>query len=230
MEKKYTWECFMALLLIVAVSVIARNLDLIETVQNGWTGHIVIVDAGHGGVDPGKIGINNALEKDLNLSIALKLKDALEASGITVIMTRTDDNGLYDETASNKKQSDMQKRCAVITQSNCTLAVSIHQNSYHTSDVNGPQVFYYSSSVKGQKIADIMQKALIEVLKPAKERVAKANDTYYLLKKVSCPIVIVECGFLSNQTEADKLTTSEYQELVASAIHMGIMQYLNEMD
>lgn len=190
----------------------------------------VVIDAGHGGIDPGKVGINDALEKDINLSIALKVKKYLEQQDIRVVMTRETDEGLYEESDSNKKVRDMKNRLAIMEENNPELTVSIHQNSYPEESVSGMQVFYYETSTEGKALAEIMQQTMIESLKPQKERTAKANDTYYLLKKTSVPIVIVECGFLSNQTEADMLVSTAYQEKVAWAIHMGILRYLNMAD
>lgn len=188
----------------------------------------VVIDAGHGGDDPGKIGINGALEKELNLQIAEKLKLFLEASDVEVIMTRTTDGGLYDENSSNKKVQDMKQRIQIIEEAQPQLAVSIHQNSYSEEYVDGAQVFYYNGSVQGKRLAELLQSRLVEHLDPENHRQAKANDSYYLLKKTGRPIVIVECGFLSNQAEAEKLCDPLYQERVAWQIHMGIMQYLNQ--
>lgn len=171
--------------------------------------------------------MNNALEKDINLAIALKLERNLKENGINVVMTRTDDNGLYNETDSNKKVRDMKNRLSVIEEAKPTLAVSIHQNSYPDSTISGVQVFYYKDSAKSREAAEIMQTQLIKTLKPKKERVAKDNGSYYLLKKTSVPIVIVECAFMSNPVEAELLTRWDYQEKVAWGIYMGIMQIIN---
>ncbi len=217
----------MALFLILTVSFIARNMGAIESMNGIGNKKIVVIDAGHGGSDPGKIGVNNALEKDINLSIALKVKQLLEKKGITVILTREDENGLYQETDTNKKRSDMEKRCAIIAESQCSIAVSIHQNSYHEEAVSGPQVFYYTTSTQGQQLAIIIQNELIEQLSPEKKRTAKPNDSYYLLKKAVCPIVIVECGFLSNWNEAALLVTEDYQQKIAQAIADGIEKHLS---
>lgn len=187
----------------------------------------VVIDAGHGGIDPGKVGINDALEKDINLSIALKLKKYLEQQDIRVVMTRETDDGLYEESDSNKKVKDMKKRLAIMEEAKPSLTISIHQNSYPEESVSGMQVFYYETSIEGKALAEMMQQTMIACLKPQKERTAKANDTYYLLKKTSVPIVIVECGFLSNRAEADMLVSSDYQEKMAWAIHMGVLRYLN---
>lgn len=186
----------------------------------------IVVDAGHGGADPGKVGINNALETDINLQVAHMLKKFLEAEDVKVVMTREDENGLYDESAPNKKVQDMKRRLAVIEEADPVLVVSIHQNSYHEEYVKGAQVFYYRTSDKSKELAEIMQQQLC-ALDAENQRQAKGNDSYYLLKKTTKPIVIVECGFLSNREEAEKLVTPFYQEKMAWNIHLGIMKYVN---
>lgn len=186
----------------------------------------VVIDAGHGGADPGKVGVNDQLEKDINLKIAKLLKQFLQAEGIEVIMTREGDGGLYDEGASNKKVQDMKRRLEIIEASDAVLVVSIHQNSYHEEYVKGAQVFYYATSEKSKHLAEVLQEQLRE-LEPDNKREAKGNGSYFLLKKTSKPIVIVECGFLSNREEAAKLSDEIYQEKLAWNIHMGVMKYIN---
>lgn len=188
--------------------------------------YCVVVDAGHGGSDPGKVGINQALEKDINLQIAQKLKAFLEAEDIRVVMTRETDRGLYDETVSNKKVQDMKRRITIIEEADPVLVVSIHQNSYQQESVKGAQVFYYATSERSRMLANMIQKEF-QVLQPDNRRQEKGNDSYYLLKKTAKPIVITECGFLSNTEEAEKLVTQEYQEKVAWRIHMGILKYIS---
>lgn len=189
----------------------------------------VVIDAGHGGSDPGKVGISGQLEKDINLKVAQMLKQFLQAEGITVIMTRENDGGLYDENASNKKVQDMKRRLEIIEKADPVLVVSIHQNSYHEEYVKGAQVFYYETSETSKRFARVLQEQLRQ-LEPENNRKSKGNDSYFLLKKTSKPIVIVECGFLSNYEEAEKLSTELYQEKLAWNIHMGIMKYLNGVE
>lgn len=188
----------------------------------------VVIDAGHGGIDPGKVGINQALEKDINLQIAKKVKKYLELSDVEVIMIREEDGGLYQEDTSNKKVQDMKNRVSLIDSSGADLAVSIHQNSYHEEYVKGAQAFYYATSLQGETIAEVMQETLVETLDKENGRKAKANDSYYLLKKTETPIIIVECGFLSNREEAEKLKEDAYQERMAWAICKGILRYGNK--
>mgnify|MGYP002570211103 CR=1 FL=1 len=187
---------------------------------------VIVIDAGHGGIDPGKIGIHGEQEKGINLKIAEFLKTFLELDGYEVVMTRTEDGGLYDENTSNKKVQDMKRRIEVIEEADPILVVSIHQNSYPDPAIKGAQVFYYTSSVEGKQLAKRLQERLVKGLDPQNHRQAKANDSYYLLKKTACPIVIVECGFLSNPQEEALLTDCVYQERVAWNIFMGIMQEL----
>ncbi|MCM1065073.1 MAG: N-acetylmuramoyl-L-alanine amidase [Eubacterium sp.] len=187
----------------------------------------VVVDAGHGGMDPGKVGINGANEKEINLQIAEYLRQYLEANDIEVVMTRETDEGLNDADASNKKVQDMKRRIELIDETAPAITVSIHQNSYPEEYVHGAQVFYYTGSKEGQALAQSIQEELVAKLDPENKRQVKENDSYYLLKKTGIPIVIVECGFLSNSAEAEKLCTEAYQKRVAWAIHMGILRYLN---
>ena len=186
-----------------------------------------VVDAGHGGVDPGKIGVDDSLEKDINLEIAERLKTILEQQDIQVVMTREEDKGLYEETASNKKAQDLKNRCSLINEGQADCAVSIHQNSYHEEYVKGTQVFYYGNSGDAERLAELIQARLKEGVDPENNRQAKANESYYLLKKTSIPVVIVECGFLSNWEEAKLLQEEEYQNRVAWAVAMGTIRYLD---
>lgn len=187
----------------------------------------IVIDAGHGGDDPGKIGINQAKEKEINLQIAVKLKELLEAEGMKIVMTRSNEQGLYEESSTNPKVEDMRKRCEIITNTKPVFTVSIHQNSYPEESIKGAQVFYYGASKEGKELANTLQASLVQRLDPTNHRVAKSNESYYLLKKTPIPTVIVECGFLSNTQEAQLLITPEYQEKVAFAVQMGILQYLN---
>lgn len=186
-----------------------------------------IFDPAHGGDDPGKIGINNVKEKEINLKIAKELEKLLQKEGIKVVMTRKDDGGLYQQSSNNKKVEDMRKRCEIITKANPVFTVSIHQNSYPDESVKGAQVFYYGQSQEGKKLAETLQQSLVEQLDPTNHRQAKANESYFLLKKTPSPTVIVECGFLSNSQEAELLNSEEYQNKVAEAVKSGILKCLN---
>lgn len=220
----------MAGLVLVAAVVCGRNGGVREAASkqaNHTDSRLVIIDAGHGGDDPGKIGVDGVQEKDLNLKMALTLRDLLEQQDVEVLMTREDAGGLYDERTSNKKVQDMRRRCELINREKPACVISIHQNSYHEENIHGAQVFYYKTSKESGELAKILQKELARVVEPTNHRQAKANDTYYLLKKTEAPTVIVECGFLSNWDECAKLQNEEYQAKLVWAIQMGVLKYLN---
>lgn len=224
-RKKIIYVIFLIIVFSIAIwrrervkFVVSNNVDVKDL--------CIMIDAGHGGDDPGKVGINNILEKDINIKIAKLLKKELEKT-YHVELTREDDNGLYDEDAYNHKVQDMQRRCALIMEKKVDIFVSIHQNSYTSEAVKGAQVFYYAKSVEGERLAHCIQDKLVEQLDKYNKRKEKANNNYYLLKKTAVPAVIVECGFLSNTEEAQKLSTEEYQKKVAAAIADGIDEYIN---
>ena len=222
-------NCLMVCLLFVSMVLIAREAAEYVASQKlaGINPNLVVIDAGHGADDGGKVGINGALEKDINLIIALRVKELLATQGIDVVMTRENDAGLYPKSGDNRKLRDMQKRVELINEKRPALTVSIHQNSYTDERVSGAQTFYMTGSEDGKRAAEILQEQMITTLAPDKERVAKENGSYYLLKHVENPIVIAECGFLSNTKEAELLCDEEYQKKIAWAIHLGIIRYLN---
>lgn len=183
----------------------------------------IVIDAGHGGFDPGKVASDGVTEKTINLSIAQKLSAFLEQSGAIIRTTRIEDSSL-----SESKRQDLKNRAEIANTSNAELFISIHQNSFPKSNVKGAQVFYYKGSEEGKRLASLIQSRLKEVVDVDNDRIAKANDNYYVLKQIKIPSVIVECGFLSNSVEHDKLMSDEYQEKLAWAIYMGILDYFSE--
>ena len=198
------------------------NSDKVEKKE-----YTVVLDAGHGSSDSGKVGINGVLEKDINLSISKETKKHLEKKGIRVVMTRDKDESLAEGENGNRKVQDMKARVKRINDTKPNLAVSIHQNSYHEESIHGAQVFYYEHSESGEKDARILQEALLAV-DPDNTRQVKANTTYYLLKRTEVPILIIECGFLSNQEEEEKLASEDYQKEIAKAIANGIESCLKD--
>ncbi len=219
MKKKIGYG--IALLMILGMIFVSRKLSLLvtnENVQNGQ--NVVVIDAGHGGKDPGKVGVNDVLEKDLNLQIAEKVKACLEKQGISVVMTREDDS------MEENKVADMKKRVELINNTKPAIAVSIHQNSYTQADIRGAQVFYYRHSKEGEDAALVMQSEL-KTIDSENTREIKANDTFYMLKKTEVPTIIVECGVLSNAEEAEKLKDENYQQELAEVITRGIVKWLD---
>lgn len=196
-------------------------------IEEGLEKFIIGLDAGHGASDSGKVGVNGAYEKDINLSIVLFLKEELESRGARVILTRESDEPLYTSSDSNKRMADMKKRIEIVTEEKTDILVSIHQNSYPDAAIKGPQVFYYTASSEGEKLALAIQESFsIAVGEENNKRLAKANSEYYLLLHTPCACVIAECGFLSNYEEADLLVTEEYQKNMAKAVAQGIIDYL----
>jgi len=194
-----------------------------ETVANTMplSHKIIVVDAGHGGWDPGMVS-GKVDEKDINLSIAKKLQVYLEQGGATVIVTR-----LEDEALANKKVGDMQARRLIANTSKADIFVSIHQNSYKSSNVKGFQAFYFNESDNSRKLAVCIQDRLKDFVNPGNKHSSRANKNYYVLKETVMPAVLVECGFLTNSGERSMLTTDEYQEKIAWGIYLGIVDYFN---
>ncbi|MBR1815691.1 MAG: N-acetylmuramoyl-L-alanine amidase [Lachnospiraceae bacterium] len=182
---------------------------------------VIVVDAGHGGNDPGKVSANGIMEKDVNLAIAIKLKTELEAKGATVILTRDSDTSLAIDGATNKKISDLNQRMAIVNGENADLLISIHQNSYTDKSVKGAQVFY-GDSEKSEAIAKEIQGCIQKYVDSDNTRKAKTGSDYYILRKSACPSVIIECGFLSNQEETAKLVDDKYQQKLAEGIAKAV--------
>lgn len=174
--------------------------------------------------------MDGTLEKDINLEIALLLKELLEKESIETILTRTEDKAVGQEGEKGSKQEDMKKRVEIINESGAALAVSIHQNSFTEASSRGAQVFYHTQSDEGAVLAKMIQEKIKASVKDENHRMEKANDSYYLLKKTNCPIVIVECGFLSNYEEAVLLNDCVYQKKIAEGIAEGVKWYLQEKE
>lgn len=212
----------MTLLLLIGMMIASHKLSQLVTSEKVESKKmIVVIDAGHGGNDPGKVGVNGVLEKDINLEIAKKLEQYLEKNGIQVVMTREDD------TAEDSKRGDMVKRVDLINEVNPVITVSIHQNSYSDARVKGAQVFYFTDSEISRQAASVLQEE-IKKIDLENTRQIKANNTFYMLKKTKVPTIIVECGFLSNHEEAEKLKVEEYQNQMAESIGRGILVWLSQ--
>ena len=173
----------MAVGMLFAIYFLSREGAVLAGKEQLQEPKVIVIDSGHGGIDPGVVGIDGLEEKGINLKIAGYLGEYLEEEGVQVVFTREDDRGLYEEDSPNKKNQDLKKRCEIIQETDPLLTVSIHQNSYQDQSVCGPQVFYYTGSEKGGELAEYIQEALNEELEIQRPRKAKANDSYYLLKK-----------------------------------------------
>lgn len=185
---------------------------------------VILIDAGHGGGDPGKTG-TQLDEKDLNLSIAKKLQTYLELGGASVLLTRSQDEMLGDPQTATKKE-DMRLRGEMIREYHPDLFISIHQNSFPDSRYWGPQVFYHTDSVQGRRLAETIQKQLNVFTGGNRE--CKANGDYYVLKQSEDTAVLVECGFLTNPEEELRLNDENYQKKIAWSIYAGINAFFEE--
>ncbi|MCY6371521.1 N-acetylmuramoyl-L-alanine amidase CwlD [Clostridium ganghwense] len=189
---------------------------------------IILLDAGHGGIDGGAVSKNGTVEKDINLSISKKLKENLEKKGFKVIMTREDDIGLYSDKGRirDKKNEDLNNRCKMKKESNCDIFISIHLNMFEQSQYYGAQV-WYSKNTDSTKLAHIIQQNLIKDLNNGNKRKEKcAKGAYKILRCYSeIPSVLVECGFLSNQQEEQKLKTDSYQQEIAISLANSIEEF-----
>lgn len=222
--KKYVfiYSCF--LLFLIAVFPFCHKLSkqVVAMHRNKTT---IVIDVGHGGSDPGKVGIQGIKEKDVNLAIARYLKDYLIAEDYTVYMTRETDQGLYDESVSNKKKSDLSNRIQFLQKKNASCMISIHQNSYPDTIQHGAQTFYYEGREEDKNFAQYVQDSLL-AFDPSNTRQIKSNTSYYILKNAQVPSILIECGFLSNPEETANLTDPNYQKQIAYAIAIGTCRYL----
>ena len=202
--------------------------NTLQTVAVPVSNKTIIVDAGHGLPDEGAINSEGISEEKINLAIATKLQNLLESSGGTVILTRSDENGIYDENSnsiSQKKVSDIRNRVKIANESSADIFVSIHLNKISQSKYYGWQSFYKDGDENSKKLATCIQNNLNQVITTENKRMPHKLTNVYLMKHVEIPISIIECGFLSNEAETAKLITEEYQLQLAWGIYNGIMDY-----
>lgn len=200
----------------------------ISTVSLPASGKTIVIDAGHGVPDEGAQSSNGTTEAETNLKIALKLQNLLEQSGCTVILTRSDENAIYDidsKTLKQKKISDIKNRVKIGNESSADIFVSIHLNKIPQSQYDGWQTFYKEGSEDGARLAKTIQENLNKTIQKENNRIAKTIDKIYIIKHVEIPTTIVECGFLSNPDEEKLLLEDEYQNKLAWGIYNGIIDY-----
>lgn len=188
----------------------------------------VIIDAGHGSPDGGAVGVSGVVEKDVNLAIAQKLREVLEGQGIAVIMTRDGDSGIQSEEANTirkMKVSDMKKRQEIINKSNAELFLSIHMNSFTDKSASGLHLFYDKNHEEYKPLAEKIQNEMALVTGAQAHDVREAEDRLYLMKNTKVPSILVECGFLSNPDEEQKLIQEDYQSKIAWSIGTTVYEY-----
>ena len=190
----------------------------------------VIIDAGHGGFDGGASAADGTVEKDINLSIAQKVAAILKFNGYNVIMTRTEDTGTEDnesDAIAKRKKSDLNNRLQIMKDNSDAIYVSIHLNKFTTSAASGAQVFYTKNYKEANELANLVQTSIVKLLQPDNTRVVKqGTDSTFLLKNAAVPAIIVECGFLSNKQDLEKLKSDDYQSQMAFAICGGILNFM----
>jgi N-acetylmuramoyl-L-alanine amidase len=194
---------------------------------------LILIDPGHGGSDGGAVSRRGTLEKHINLSISLKLRDALEENGYKVLLTREEDKGLYSNTSSLRqmKLEDLNRRCNQKKESNCDIFISIHQNYFSENKYHGAQV-WYAKSEASKLLAQLIQRNLIEDLNKDNTREEKpAGNDYRILRcYLDIPSVIVECGFLTNPREEMQLRDEVYQQLIAGSIAESVNAFFSHRD
>ena len=220
---------FLSILIFTLITDKSSNYDkYISTVSLPVSGKVIVVDAGHGVPDEGAESSNGTTEAETNLKIALKLQNLLEQSGSTVILTRSNENAIYDldsKTLKQKKISDIHNRVKIGNESQADIFVSIHLNKIPQPQYDGWQTFYREGDEESAKLAKQIQENLNKTIDKENNRIAKTIDNIYIIKHVEIPITIVECGFLSNPEEEKKLLDDEYQNKLAWGIYNGIINY-----
>lgn len=204
------------------------NKETVQTMSLPVTGKVVVLDAGHGGEDGGASSKNGTTEAEINLSIALKVQSLLEQSGCTVILTRSDENAIYDldsKTLRQKKVSDIKNRVKIGNEASADIFVSIHLNKIPQSQYYGWQTFYKEANEQSKNLATCIQNSLNEAIQKENKRVPLKIDNIYIVDNVTIPTSIVECGFLSNPEEEKQLLDDEYQGRLAWGIYTGIIDY-----
>ena len=223
--------CFALTVLLVLCAATVSALQGKQPAAESQKAQTVIVDAGHGGFDGGAV-VGNDIEKNINLAIALYLRDMLKLSGYRVIMTRESDRSTEGEktgSIASRKKADMQNRLKIMQNNLQAVFVSIHLNKFESSGVCGAQIFY-AAGVQGSKpLAQAIMQQVVAQTQPENKRAIKPNyASTYILKNAPIPAVIAECGFMSNPAELAKLKNPDYQKQLAFAVYCGILAYFTE--
>ena len=220
--------------IIIAIMVLTSIVCAVTThavMQFKFSAPLVIIDAGHGEPDGGCVGNLGSIEQKINLSVAKKVAEVLEAKNIKTILTRSDSLGLWTEkskTIREKKIEDMKKRVEIMKRSGADLFISIHMNSYPTKAASGLRVFYDRNHTEISALAENIQTRMSDVTGAVMSGVKPADRTLFLLKDTPMPAILIECGFLSNPSEEKKLMDSEYRSRLAWAIADAIEKHYLE--
>lgn len=192
---------------------------------------LIIIDAGHGGKDGGAVAADGTQEQYLNLSIALKIDEYLRSQGYRTLLTRADDSSIHDpdaETIREQKVSDIHNRLNIVENNPGCILVSVHQNYFTESKYNGTQIFYSPNDSSSEYLAESIRQSVVSSIQPDNTRqIKKCDDSIYLMYHTTQTAVLVECGFLSNVEETERLKTEAYQSTLAKSVSDGIIEYIN---
>lgn len=235
LNKKRIYIVLLSLLMSTLIFQVKKPIEnvgeTIETVALPVNNKVIILDSGHGYPDMGAESEDNITEAGINLDIVLKVQSLLEQAGATVILTRSDENGIYDvdtKTIREKKVSDLKNRVKIGNESEADIFVSIHLNKIPQNEYWGWQTFFKKNNERSQKLAQSIQQGLNETIQKENKRESLKIENKYIIENVEIPTSIVECGFLSNNEERELLQTDEYQDKLAWGIYVGIMDYFLE--
>ena len=230
--KIFSFFLAVLLLFIVVAKAHASTEDYVASAAGENEKKIVIIDAGHGGEDPGAIGASGVYEKNLNMEISIEVGNSLSEQGYAVVYTRTEDKLLYSESENIRglrKISDLKNRCKIAAEYPEAIFVSIHMNSYGASKYSGLQVYYTEGNNESRTLANKIQSTVKKDLQPENNRQIKSGNSIYILENAGGTAVLIECGFLSNEKECQKLSQKEYQKELCFSISCGIIEYINEI-
>ena len=220
---------FLILISIFSISMISLMQSNIVETSGELKSYKIIVDAGHGQPDGGAVSENGVAEEALNLAIAIKLQEELESNGYDVLMTRMTKNNMADsdkqDTLKQMKSSDLSNRVKIANESNADFMISIHMNKYTSSNSWGWQTFYSKNYEHGKRLADLIQSSISNNIERENKRVALSIEGIKIVDKTNIPVVIVECGFLSNPEDLSFLQTEEYQDKIVQGIFEGVNKF-----
>lgn len=228
--KRYAYYYLYAITLVLVLSLgVSRAATEVSSIQQQRLRPMVVIDAGHGGMDGGTTSCTGVTESSINLEIALRLNDLMHLMGYNTAMTRSSDVSLntQGDTVRAQKTSDLKNRVQMVNALENALLLSIHQNHFPQSQYSGPQVFYAASGTS-QALAERLQSQLNACLAPSSNRVCKKADGVYLMEHIDTTGVLVECGFLSNPTEEAKLRQPDYQKKLCCVIAATTAAYMEE--
>ena len=231
--KRDNWIVFVPFYLLVVIVFLgvtqlgSETVTTIQQLQPVARQHRIVIDAGHGGIDGGATSCTGVLESHINLEIALRLENVFHLLGYDTVMIRRTDESIYTQgnTIASQKVSDLKERVRIANETPGAILVSIHQNTYSDSRYRGAQVFY-AKDVQSKSLAQTMQQNIIDILNSGSQRKSKQANGIYLLEHITCPGILIECGFLTNSEEEAQIRDADYQTKLCAVISSTISSYL----